>query len=268
MRLPGDIDTVMAWAVWQRNFTHYKHTWVLNILPNFFEPLLYLVGMGIGLGAYVESAPEGQAAFQGGFLAFVGQGLLAAAAMNGATFEATYNMFIKLNFSGVYDAYLCTPAQIQDIAFGELLWGVTRSLIYGVGFGVVLGGLTLCGYPIITSWWALALPAAVIGIATMFGLIGQWFTSKAKVIDLYSYYYTLWLTPLFLFSGIFYPVEKFPFGAEVAWWTPLYHSVRLCRDLCTGHVSMTTAMDGAWIAVVIAVLLRVVPRAMRKRVVR
>jgi len=268
MKLPGDIDLGMAWAVWQRNATHYRHTWITNILPNFFEPLLYLVGMGIGLGFYVEAGSDGASQFPGGFMAFVGQGLLAAAAMNGSTFETTYNMFVKLNFAGTYDAYLCTPAQIQDIAFGELLWAVTRSLIYGFGFVVVLGGMTLAGFSIITSWWALALPVAIAAIGAMFGLIGEGFTAKIRVIDLYSYYYTLWLTPLFLFSGIFYPVERFPLGAEIAWWTPLYHAVRLCRDLCTGTITSATAVDAAWILTVIAVLMWWVPRAMRTRVVR
>ena len=94
MRLPGDIDLRLAGAVWMRNLTVYRHTWWTNILPNFFEPLLYLIGMGIGLGFYVGEEMGGES-----YLVFIAPGLMAAAAMNGATFETTYNMFVKLFYN-------------------------------------------------------------------------------------------------------------------------------------------------------------------------
>jgi lipooligosaccharide transport system permease protein len=118
--------------VWHRNFAVYRRTWVTNILPHFFEPLLYLVGMGLGMGFYMSDGLDGQP-----FLVFIASGLMAAAAMNGASFEVSWNMFVKMNFGRLYDAYLTTPAQIQDIAFGEILWAVTRALIYGLGFAAV-----------------------------------------------------------------------------------------------------------------------------------
>lgn len=262
MRLPGDIDVRLAWAVWRRNATQYRHTWLLNIFPNFFEPLLFLVGMGIGLGTYVHMHADRP------YVEIIAPGLLAAAAMNGATFETTYNIFVKMNFAGVYDAYLCTPAQIQDIAFGELLWAMTRALLYGVGFLVILGGLTLAGWHILESPWALALPLAVLLIGGLFGLCGELFTALARVIDLYGYYYTLWLTPLFLFSGIFFPLDQLPLGAQIAWCTPLYHGVRLCRALCSGRMDGAAWTSLAWMLVACAVLQWLVPRALRRRVVQ
>jgi len=262
VKLPGDIDWGMAWAVWRRNATHYKHTWLLNIFPNFFEPLLYLVGMGIGLGHYVQMGGDRS------YVEIIAPGLLAASAMNGATFETTYNIFVKMNFAGVYDAYLCTPAQLQDVAFGELMWAVTRALLYGVGFLAVLAGLTLAGWQVITSWWACALPLAIVLIGALFGLIGEAFTAKAKVIDLYGYYYTLWLTPLFLFSGIFFPPgDRVPYGDAIAWCTPLYHGVRLSRGLCHGEVDAAMWISVAWMLVACALLQLYVPRAMRARVI-
>ena len=263
MKLPGDIDLRLAWGVFMRNATDYKHNWWLNILPNFFEPVLYLLGFGLGLGFYMSEGLGGQ-----DFIAFIAPGLMAAAAMNGASFETTYNMFVRMTFARLYDAYLATPAQIQDIAFGELMWAVVRALIYGVTFLLVVATMTLFGFSIVTSWTAIFLPLAIGVIGAMFALIGQLFTAFIKIIDLYSFYYTLWLTPLFLFSGIFYPVERFAYGAEIAWCTPLYHAVRVCRGLCQGPIDATTWTSLVWILLVIAVLMWAVPAKLRTRFFR
>jgi lipooligosaccharide transport system permease protein len=254
-------DPALAAAVWRRNLAVYRHTWVMNILPNFFEPLLYLLAMGVGLGAYLERGLSGPA-----YIAFIGPGLMTAAAMNGASFESTYNMFIKMNFSRLYDAYLGTPADVEDIVAGELLWAVTRSLIYGMGFFVVLLAFTAAGYPVLTRWTAALAPLVVALTGALFALIGQFFTARITAIDLYSYYFTLFITPLFLFSGIFYPVDRFPHGAAIAWWTPLYHAVRLMRGVTQGPLGVEHVIDAGWIVALSAVLLLAVPRAMRRRV--
>lgn len=260
MRLPGDIDLGLAVAVWRRNLTVYRHTWLLNILPNFFEPLLYLVGMGVGLGYYLRQGMGGD-----DYLIFISPGLMAAAAMNGATFETTYNVFVKMTFARLYDAFLCTPCQLQDIAFGELLWAVTRALLYGCAFLVILIGFAIAGTPIVEGWGIAALPLTLALVGAMFGMIGLVFTAWVPVIDLYSYYYTLWLTPLFLFSGIFFPVDRFPAGAEIAWFTPLYHSVRLVRGLAHSQLGRAELVSLVWILVVCGILFWAVPRMMRRK---
>ena len=121
-----------ALAVWWRNFAMYRRSWTLNILPNFFEPLLYLVSMGIGVGAYITE--------MGGtsYLEFLAPGLVAVAAMNGASFEVTYNAFVRLNFEKTYESMLTTPIQPEDVLAGEILWAVTRAGIYGGCFFLVL----------------------------------------------------------------------------------------------------------------------------------
>ena len=260
MAIPGNIDLRMAWGVFMRNATEYSQTWRINLLPNFFEPVLYLVGMGVGLGYYLSGGMEGQ-----DYLAFIAPGLCAASAMNGASFETTYNMFVKMTFAKLYDAYLSTPAQIQDIAFGELMWATTRALIYGTAFLLVIACLSAFGYPLLTSPWALAMPLALALIGATFALIGELFTSIIKQIDLYSYYYTLWLTPLFLFSGIFFPVSRFPHGETIAWCTPLYHAVRLSRGLCQGDLAWSHLVSAGWLLVLCVVLLLVVPTRLRRR---
>lgn len=256
------VDLDVAAAVWRRNATLYRRTWKMNILPNFFEPVLYLVGMGLGLGSYMRSGMEGPA-----YVAFIAPGLMAAAAMNGGTFETTYNVFIKLHFQRLYDAFLGTPAMIQDIVFGEIMWAVTRGTIYGVAFMAVLAGMTLLGYPILTSPFALLLPLLIVLTGLLFSLIGAFVTSLIKEIDWYSYFYTLFLTPLFLFSGIFFPTSTFPHGDTVAWFTPLYHAVRLSRGLAQGPLGWEHLVSAAWMICASALLLAVLPRLMRRRLV-
>ncbi|MBI2933454.1 MAG: ABC transporter permease [Planctomycetes bacterium] len=258
------VDWRLAWAVWMRNFTVYRRTWTLNILPNFFEPLLYLVGMGLGVGFYVREGMNGVSTY----LAFIAPGLMAASAMNGASFEVTYNMFVKLHFAKTYDAFLSTPVQIEDIVMGELLWAVTRALIYGLAFLVILAGFTLAGTPMLSGPGALALPLALALIGTLFALIGQLFTSKVNTIDLYSYYFTLWLSPLFIFSNVFFPVDRFPYGAQIAWFTPLYHGVRLTRGLAQSRFGTEELVSAAWMIAVCAALLWIVPRTYRRRIIR
>ncbi len=260
MILPGDVDLGLALAVWRRNVAVYRHTWRTNILPNFFEPMLYLVGMGIGLGGYLTGGRDPES-----YVAFIGPGLMAASAMNGASFETTYNMFVKMHFAKLYDAYLSTPAQLQDVAFGEALFAVSRALLYGIGFLVVLGSLTLAGYPILTSWGALLLPFAMVLVGALFAAIGQTFTASVRTIEMYSYYYTLFLTPLFLFSGIFFPVSQFPHGETVSWFTPLYHGVRLCRGLAQGPLGVEHLVSAVWLLVAAGALGLLVPRLMRRR---
>ena len=260
MRLLGDLDTKMAWAVFMRNATEYSHSWRMNILPNFFEPVLYLIGMGIGLGHYMSRGLDG-----GDYVVFIAPGLCASAAMNGASFETTYNMFIKMTYVRLYDAYLSTPAQIQDVVAGENLWAVARAMFYGLGFLLVIAAMSLFGVPLLTSPAALLMPLAIVLIGATFALIGSLFTSMIKQIDLYSYYYTLWLTPLFLFSGIFFPVDRFPGGETVAWCTPLFHAVRLSRGLCQGPLGTEHAVSAVWLVVLCGLLLTIVPKRLRAR---
>ncbi|MCA8947582.1 MAG: ABC transporter permease [Planctomycetes bacterium] len=266
MKLPGDISLTTALSVWRRNLTEYSHTWLTNILPNFFDPVLYLLGMGLGLGMFVGRGVNGLS-----YIEYIAPGLMAASAMQGASFETTYNVFVKMNFAKLYDAYLATPAQIQDIAFGEQLWANTRGLIYGCAFMLVLIGFTLAGNQIITSWWAVLLPVAMLMTANMFALIGLTFTASIRNINYYGFYYTLWLTPLFLFSGIFFPLDNPNMAgghaATIAWFTPLYHSVKLMRGLAQGPLDWTHAVSAVWILVVSGVLSVIVPRRMRKRMI-
>jgi lipooligosaccharide transport system permease protein len=245
-----------AARVWFRNLTIYRHTFRLNIVPNFFEPVFYLLSMGVGLGAYVAGVADS-------YLAWVAPGLFAASAMNGATFEVTYNVFVKIVFDRTYDAMLSTPLSVEEIAAGEIAWAVTRAGIYGVAFLAVMAAFGLCHSP----WVLLAVPAALL-IGLLFAGIGLTFTALNKQIDLYSYYFTLFLTPLFLFSEIFFPLERMPEALRLlAFFTPLYHAVRLCRFLFLGTDPGAALTSAAWIAVAALGLCALSIRLLRRRLV-
>ena len=212
---------VGAYRLWQRNVTSYKHMWHMNLLPNFFEPFFYLLAIGFGLGRFVESI--------GGvdYARYIAPGLAAMSTMMGASFEVSYNVFSKLHFHKLYDAVSATPLSPEDIAVGEMMWAGTRSLLYGVPFAVIA---TL--YGLVDSWWALAMPLAVAAVGFCFSTIGLTFTALIPNIELYGYYYTLFMTPLFLFSGVFFPIETLPQWAEpIAWFSPLFHAAALFREL-------------------------------------
>jgi len=210
-----------ALRVWQRNATVYKRTWKLNVLPNFFEPFLYLLGMGLGLGAYIaemEGIP---------YINFIAPGLLVSSIMWGATLETTYNVFVKMNFDRLYDGILTTPINPKDLALGELLWGASRGSIYGSAF---LSILFVFGMGL--HWGILLIIPLLFVIGFMFATIGLLFTSAIKEIELFNYFFTLFLTPLFLFSGIFFPMSQLPEVVQIiAWFTPLYHGVELSRGI-------------------------------------
>jgi len=226
-----------AWHVWQRDATVYKRTWKLNILPNFFEPLLYLLGMGLGLGAYITE-------MQGiPYIEFIAPGLLISSIMWGASLETTYNVFVKMNFDRIYDGILTTPVNPKDLALGELLWGATRGSIYGGAFFTIL--LT---FGMGLHWGIILVIPLFFIVGFMFATIGLMFTSLIKEIELFNYFFTLFLTPLFLFSGIFFPMDQLPAVIQtIAWFTPLYHGVELSRGIYNELWSLDLLHHFFWI---------------------
>jgi len=235
-----------ASAVWLRNATMYRRTWKANILPNFFEPVFYLTAIGIGVGAYISQ--------MGGksYVEFLAPGLVCVAAMNGASFEVTYNFFVRLNYEKAYDAMLTAPLEPDDVLAGEVMWALTRVLIYGGAFYVVT---LLFGYaPLPGS--LLAIPLVPL-TGLLFAAIGIAFSLQIEKIDHFSFYFTLFITPLFLFSGVFFPLEERLSGVwlVVAEILPLLHPVRIARAAFDGTLSWVALWDTAYILLVSAGLL-------------
>jgi lipooligosaccharide transport system permease protein len=245
-----------AIPVWWRNFSMYRRTWKITILPNFFEPLLYLLSIGIGVGAYVSS--------MGGmsYAAFLAPGLVAVAAMNGASFEVTYNAFVRLNFEKTYASMLTTPIEPEDVLVGEVLWAVTRATLYGGCFFLVIAAWGLAPLP--SSLFALPLlPLAGL----LFAALGIVFALRVPAIEMFSFYFTLFLTPLFLFSDVFFPLQERLHGVwlYVAELLPLLHPVRLMRHAFAGTWSPILLWDLAYIVFLSAGLLWLAARVTRRR---
>jgi lipooligosaccharide transport system permease protein len=245
-----------ALAVWRRNASMYARTWKLNLLPNFFEPVFYLMSIGIGVGSYIE----GMAGLS--YAAFLAPGLVCVAAMNGASFEVTYNVFVRLEFDKAYDAMLTTPIQPADIFTGELLWAITRSTLYGGIFFLVVALFGLAPMP-----HALLGLVAIPLTGLLFSAIGLAFTLRIPTIELFSFYFTLFLTPLFLFSDVFFPVDErlSPFWRGVAEVLPLRHPVRLARNAFQGDLGWIALWDVLYVVVLAAILLPWAYRSARRR---
>ena len=216
-----------AWSVWQRNATLYGRTWKLNLLPNFFEPVFDLTAIGVGVGAYISN--------MGGmsYVEFLAPGLVVVAAMNGASFEVTYNVYVRLNFEKTYDAILTAPLEPDDLLLGEVMWAMTRVAIYGGSCFVAVALFGLAPLP----GSLLAIP--VIPLAgLLFAALGLCFSLRVPNVDLFSFYFTLFITPLFLLSGVFFPLEERLGGVwlSLAEVLPRVHPVRLARAAFHGRL--------------------------------
>jgi len=251
-----NVSVPHAISVWRRNATIYRRTWMWNILPNFFEPVFYLLSIGIGVGAYITE--------MGGtsYMEFLAPGLVCVAAMNGASFEVTYNVFVRLEYQKAYDAMLTTPVEPDDVLAGEVLWAVTRACIYGGCFFIVIAAVGLAPLP------SALLVLPVIPLAgLLFAAIGIAFSLRISNIDLFSFYFTLFLTPLFLFSDVFFPLqdrlsEGWLWVAEIL---PLLHPVRLARAAFQGEASLILLWDLAYLLGVSLLLLAWARRGVRQR---
>jgi lipooligosaccharide transport system permease protein len=247
----------IAIRVWRRDARNFSKLWRGALLPTFLDPLFYLFAMGFGLGTYL-------ATIQGiPYKNFIAPGLVASAAMWSAVFETTYNTYIKMNENRLYDALVATPVEVPDLVTGEIAWSATRSLVYGTSFLAVI-----TAFGLVDSWWALTIPVFLLLGGACFGVIGMLFTALVPKIDLYSYFFTLFVTPMFLFAGIFFPLTKLPDGLEVlAWFTPLYHLVNLMRELATGPELGPVVGNAAWLTILTLAIYPLLTAKMRDRLI-
>ena len=224
----------------ERNLVLFPHFWKV-LAAGFVEPVLYLLGVGFGIGSLIRTIDVGGHTVS--YAVFVAPALMASSAMNGAIYETTMNMFYKLRHVKLYDGMVATPVGVEDVAAGEVLWAVGRGSIYSVGFLVVMLALHL-----ITSPWAiLAIPAAIlVGIAfASLGAAVTTFIRQWQDLDIIQ----LALQPMFLFSATFFPITVYPpvlrFLVEL---TPLYHGIDLIRGLTTGAIGPGLLVDVAYLA--------------------
>jgi lipooligosaccharide transport system permease protein len=245
----------------ERHARVYKHAWGV-LISGFFEPLFYLLSIGVGLGHLVGTitGPNGQPV---GFTSFVAPALLATSAMNGAVMDSTFNVFFRMKYAKLYDAALATPMRADEIALGEVGWALIRGGIYAVAFMVVMLAMGL-----VHSVWAIAdVPTALL-IGFAFAGAGMAATTFMRSWQHFEFVMLATL-PMFLFSTTFYPLSVYPRPVQVlVECTPLYQGVVLLRGLTLGALSPALLWSAAYLAVMGTVGLAIAGARIRRMLLR
>ena len=250
--------TRRAINVWHRNLTVFIRTWQVNFFPPLVEALLYLFAIGMGIGSYVKEI-EGVP-----YMTYIAPAILAIAVMNSAFFECTYGSFVRMYYQKSFDAMIATPLSIDDVIAGELLWGATRSVIYVVIMLPVLAVFNVISLPLAI----LAVPLAFLG-GLMFAGIAMCFTAITPGIDTLNYPSFLFITPMSLFSGTFFPLSLLPVAIQYIALAllPLTHVVAIMRMFTQAAVSPVLLLHLAWIIVVTILCCIIAINMMRKRLI-
>ena len=254
----GPLYSRNARAVISRGLMATKSTNWLVMLSGFFEPVLFLVSMGVGLGAIV-GAVQGPDGTEISYAAYIAPALLAVSAMNGAVYDSTWNVFFKLNFAKLYQGMLYTSLGPLDVALGEITLALLRGALYATGFTAILGVMGL----ITTPWALLMIPASVV-IAFGFASFGMGITSFMKTFQQMDWINFLML-PMFLFSATFYPLSVYP--QAIQWMIqalPLWHGVELLRQLSAGTFTAATGIHVLYYLVMIVLGLILTTARLRK----
>jgi lipooligosaccharide transport system permease protein len=209
--------------VWQRNFSIYKQNWKISFLPPLLEPLLYILAFGVGLSVMVGDLDYG--GYTLSYTTFIAPALVSVCIMHNAFFETTYNSFVRMYYQKTFDALLATPLNLEEIILGEMLWAASKSLIAATLMATVI---SVCGFFSFPGAFLL-LPLAVLG-GLLFAAIGMICTALVPGIETFNLPIFLGITPMFLFSGTFFPLQNLPDWAQsVARLLPLTHLVALVR---------------------------------------
>ncbi len=220
-------------SVWFRHYRVYTKSLISNGLPPFLEPLIFLAGIGLGMNRYIDQMAGIP------YTTFLATGLPITAAMFTSAFELTYGTFIRLEFDRVYDGMLASPLSVKDMMLGEILWAGTKGLFFSFAVTIVVTAFGFIPLP-----WSLFTP--VIGFLTgiMFATFSLLITTFVKNINHFNFYFTGFLSPMFFFSGVVFPIENLPpFLRIIAEFFPLTHVVRPTRALCLGDFSPALSLD-------------------------
>jgi lipooligosaccharide transport system permease protein len=235
--------------VLEHRAVQYRRTFRSSVFTSFLSPVLFLTAMGLGLGGYVDRS--GGAALGGlSYLEFLAPGLLAATVMQSAAFEAMFPIIGGLNWQRTFHAMYATPLSPRDIAFGNLAWMAIRVAMVATVFTVVIVVLGAAHSPLV----ALGIPVAVLTGMAFAAPIAA-FAATQRTPNRFAVIFRFGITPLFLFSGTFFPVESLPNPLQaIAWLSPLWHGVDLSRGVVLGTVGDRPLIMGIHVFVLAALV--------------
>jgi lipooligosaccharide transport system permease protein len=244
--------------VWRRNAKVFMKTYRVNFIPPVVEPILYLAALGFGLGLFVKEI-EGVS-----YAKFIAPALIGITIMNASFFECTYASFVRMYFQRTFDAIMATPLNVDEVIAGEMLWGATRSVI---STSIMLAVITVFGlatYP----FALLAIPFAFVG-GLMFAAFGMCFTAITPRIDSLNYPTSLFVTPMFLVSGTFFPLSALPSGVQTFanLFVPLVPVVKISRAVTLGRLEPELLLSLVWILAVAGVFFIIAVNMMKKRLI-
>ncbi|RKX78999.1 MAG: ABC transporter [Spirochaetes bacterium] len=215
-------------SVWYRHVRVYSKNLISNGFPPFLEPLIFLAGIGLGLGNYIEQMKGFP------YLQFLSSGLLVSTAMFTAAFECSFGTFIRLEFDKVYDGMLSAPITANNLLIGEMLWAGTKGFFFTIPVMIVVSS-----FRILPVGRVMLAPVVGFLTGTMFAAFSLFVTSFVKTINHFNFYFTGFISPMFFFSGIVFPVDNLPsFIRPLAELLPLTHPVRISRSVCLNTVSL------------------------------
>jgi lipooligosaccharide transport system permease protein len=236
-RLPS--LSLRFWPVLQRNLLVWRKLFWPSLLGNTADPLISLVAFGYGLGALVGTvqwqAGAGAQAVAMPYLVFIASGYMCTSAMNAASFEILYSGYSRMAVQKTWDGIMNAPITLDDVVFAELLWATFKALFTSLAMLCVMSALGIVKHPHVL----LALPIVAL-VAFCFSAMGLIFTALAKGYDFFTYYFTLFLTPMMFTSGVFFPRDQLPpWMQTLTDFLPLAAAVELVRPLFMGQWPIT-----------------------------
>ncbi len=226
------VQPLRAYEHWLAN---YRRVWRGTIGTSLLNPILFLAAFGIGLGTLVDQSANAPAGVP--YLDYVAPGLLATAAMQTASVEASWPVMAAIKWTRTYHAMLATPLLARDILVGHQLFVVTRVLVTSSLYLAVIAAFGAVSSPL-----ALLVPLAAVLVGTAFSAPVAALAAHVKSDTSFPTLFRFVIVPMFLFSGAFFPVERLPAVLEaVAYLTPIWHGVELCRSLTLGAVDAAAA---------------------------
>ncbi len=248
-----------VWKVWMRNKDVFMKTYKTNFLPSLLEPILYLLALGLGLGGFVQPI-EGQP-----YINFIAPALVAVSMMFSSFYECTFASFVRMYFQKTFDAIIATPVTIEEVITGEILWGATKSLINST---IVLVVIVIFG--VVSSPLLLLIPPLSFLVGLLFSAIAMCFTAIVPNIDAFNYPSFLFITPMFLLSGTFFPLVSMPEFLQIAAqvFLPLTNAVSVTRALALGNIQLSVLLNLAWMLIITPIFFVLAVNLMKKRLIK